>query len=208
MSHPWKEISLNDYEQHMRLASVGQLQALNTMMKSQLEAYPARTAMILGIAGGNGLEHVQTGQYDTVYGVDINEVYLKAAAERHPRLWGILQCLCLDLAREADRLPRADLVIADLLIEYIGFGAFRDVIRYAAPSWVSCIIQINTDETGWVSDSPYLHVFDRLNEVHHPMEANRLTAVMKEAGFGEIFREPFPLPNHKQLLRLDYRKNS
>ena len=34
---------------------------------------------------------------------------------------------------------------------------------------ISCIIQINA-ETSFVSDSSYLHVFDRLDEVHHQME--------------------------------------
>ena len=207
MNHPWKEISLDDYEQHMRLASVGQLQALNRMMKAQLEAFPASTVMILGIAGGNGLEHVKTGQYRTVCGVDVNENYLKAAAERHPGLRGILQCLCLDLTRQADQLPRAELVIADLLVEYIGYDAFLNVIRYTGPSWVSCIIQVNANETEWVSDSPYLPVFDRLDEVHHQVEESGLTAVMNKAGYSGIFRETVSLPNRKQLVRLDYRKN-
>ncbi len=56
--NPWEDISLSDYENHMSLASVKQLQALNEMMKKQFEAYPVESAMVLGIAGGNGLEHV------------------------------------------------------------------------------------------------------------------------------------------------------
>ena len=59
MVNPWIEILLDDYENHMRLGSVMQLQTMNQMMKSQLEDYPVSSAMILGVAGGNGLEHVQ-----------------------------------------------------------------------------------------------------------------------------------------------------
>ena len=59
MKNPWEEISLEDYENHMRLDSVLQLQALNEMMKGQLEDYPASKVMILGVAGGNGLEHIR-----------------------------------------------------------------------------------------------------------------------------------------------------
>lgn len=59
MVNPWVEILLDDYENHMRLGSVMQLQTMNQMMKSQLEDYPVSSAMILGVAGGNGLEHVQ-----------------------------------------------------------------------------------------------------------------------------------------------------
>ena len=57
MRNPWEEIRLEDYEKHMALDSVRQLQALNGIMKAQMEAYPVKTVMILGVAGGNGLEH-------------------------------------------------------------------------------------------------------------------------------------------------------
>ena len=51
MSNPWKDISLSDYENHMSLDSVMQLQSMNQTMKSQLEDYDVHTVMILGIAG-------------------------------------------------------------------------------------------------------------------------------------------------------------
>ena len=71
MRNPWEEISLDDYENHMSLASVMQLQALNEMMREQLGSFPASRVMILGVAGGNGLEHVQRGRFEKVYGVDV-----------------------------------------------------------------------------------------------------------------------------------------
>ncbi len=208
MNHPWEEISLDDYEQHMALSSVGQLQALNRLMKDQFDAWPVRTAMVLGVAGGNGLEHIRKNKYDTVWGVDINEGYLQAAAERYPDLRGALRCLCLDLAKEPEKLPQAELVIADLLVEYIGYEAFRKVLLQVGPAYISCVIQINTDETEWVSDSPYLHSFDRLDEVHHQMEADTLTKAIGSIGYVEILRTAVPLPNGKQLVRLDYRKKT
>lgn len=58
MKNSWEEIPLTDYENHMILDSVMQLQAMNEMMKGQFEAYPITNVMILGIAGGNGLEHI------------------------------------------------------------------------------------------------------------------------------------------------------
>ena len=42
MSNPWEEISLDDYEKHMSLDSVRQLQALDAIMKEQFAAYPGR----------------------------------------------------------------------------------------------------------------------------------------------------------------------
>ena len=39
MNNPWEEIPLVDYENHMKLDSVMQLQAMNEMMKGQLDTY-------------------------------------------------------------------------------------------------------------------------------------------------------------------------
>lgn len=90
MSNPWEEIRLDDYENHMRLDSVRQLQTMNAIMKEQFEAYPVETAMVLGVEGGNGLEHIRTDKYRIVYGVDVNEAYLCAVSERYAELSDVL----------------------------------------------------------------------------------------------------------------------
>ena len=208
MKNPWEEIRLDTYEAHMSLDSVRQLQALNALMRDQLAAYPVRTAMILGVAGGNGLEHIRREKYDTVWGVDLNTEYLRAAQARHPDLAGVLRLLELDLTRAAEELPRAELVIADLLIEYIGYAAFQSVLRQVRAQFVSCVIQINTDAEEWVSDSPYLHAFDGLDAIHHQMEPQELTEKMAEIGYRRILQTAAPLPNGKQLLRLDYGRSA
>ena len=207
MKNPWEEISLDYYEKHMSLDSVRQLQAMNAIMKKQLEIYPVNTVMILGIAGGNGLEHIKKEKYRTVYGVDINEDYLRAVSKRYSALSDVLQCLHIDLIKDVDKLPASQLAIADLLIEYIGYPAFQNVISRVDPEYVSCVIQINSDTENWVSDSPYLHVFDRLDEVHHQMEESALTKAMYMIGYARILREPVSLPNGKALVRLDYQKS-
>ena len=204
MNNPWKEIALDDYENHMSLDSVKQLQTMNAIMKEQFENYPADTAMILGVAGGNGLEHIRKEKYRTVYGVDINADYLDAVSKRYENLSGILECVNADLLNDAAKLPKAQLVIANLLIEYVGYTAFQKVIMQTEPRFVSCVIQINTDAEKWVSDSPYLHAFDRLDKVHHQMEENELSDAMKDIGYSPIFQRSYPLPNGKALVRLDF----
>ena len=72
--------------------------------------------------------------------------------------------------------------------------------------YVSCVIQINTDEAGWVSDSPYIHAFDRLDEVHCQMEENALISAMEDTGYQMILSDRTGLPNGKALVRLDFRK--
>ena len=206
MNNPWEEISLSDYENHMSLESVNQLQTMNSIMKKQFSDYPVKTAMVLGIAGGNGLEHVSSDKFEKVYGIDINEGYLKTVEERYKGLAGILECLSIDLITEPEKLPHAELVIANLLIEYIGYEAFQKAVHKIDPEYVSCVIQINTDEAQWVSDSPYLHAFDRLDEVHCQMEENALIAAMEKSDYRIILNESEPLPNGKALQRIDFRK--
>ncbi|MBR4947319.1 MAG: class I SAM-dependent methyltransferase [Clostridiales bacterium] len=208
MHNPWEDISLSDYENHMSLDSVKQLQAMNSIMKEQFGAYPVDTAMVLGIAGGNGLEHVSKDKYKTVYGVDINADYLKTVETRYGALKGVLKCVKADIINEWDKLPEAQLVIANLLIEYVGYEAFMKAMMRVRPQYISCVIQINIDEHQWVSDSPYLHAFDRLDEVHCQMEDEALTKAMEETGYRKILSESYPLPNGKALLRLDYSKEN
>ena len=220
--NPWKEISLSDYEQHMSLESVKQLQALNQLMKRQFGVYEdfrrqaeiftefQGYAMILGVAGGNGLEHITTELYEKIYAVDINADYLAAVKERFSDMGGKLECLELDLITEYDRLPKADYLMADLLVEYIGYETFQKVIKKVGPEQISYVIQINPPEAGasskWVSESPYLHAFDGLDQVHHQMDAELLCRSLKEIGYDEIPESVIsvPLPNGKSLLAIDF----
>ena len=206
MSNPWNDIALSDYENHMSLDSVQQLQAMNSIMRDQFEAYPVDTAMVLGVAGGNGLEHVRRDKYRTVYGVDINSDYLNVVKERYSNLDGVLECLQTDLINEYDKLPDSQLVIANLLVEYIGYEAFMKAMMRVRPLYISCVIQINTDEAAWVSDSPYLHAFDRLDEVHCQMEEQALTDAMEKTGYRKILVQSNPMPNSKALVRIDFER--
>lgn len=205
MKNPWEDISLADYENHMQLDSVMQLQAMNQMMKDQFDTYPISSIMILGIAGGNGLEHIPKGKFESVYGVDVNSSYLKEVVHRYPDLEGILECLCINLINETDKLPEADMVIANLLIEYIGYDCFQETIQHVNPIYVSCIIQINIEDT-WVSDSPYLHVFDRLEQVHHQIEEQELEKAMLEINYHAIKTLEHMLPNGKKLVQIDFQR--
>ena len=204
--NPWEEISLSDYENHMSLSSVNQLQAMNKMMKFQFEAYPVTSAIVFGVAGGNGLEHVNLKKYSKIYGIDINNAYLDNVKKRYSFMEDILECKRIDLTCEPDMLPEAELVIANLVIEYVGLEPFKKGILKTGARYVSCIIQINTDEESWVSDSPYLHSFDGLDAVHHQMEEQSLVMAMNEIGFDLLKKDAMPLPNGKRLVMLDFER--
>ena len=73
------------------------------------------------------------------------------------------------------------------------------------PIYVSCIIQINVDDS-FVSDSPYLHIFDGLEVVHHQMAEQELQNSMNEIDYQLIQMLEHQLPNGKKLVQLDFYK--
>ena len=202
-NNPWKEIKLEDYENHMSLDSVYQLQTLNQIMKKQFSFYTVSSDIILGIAAGNGLEHIHPQSFGTVYGVDINADYLKACRKRYPALKDTLQLICTDLTQTHIHLPNADLLVANLLIEYIGYSCFQKTVKLVKPKYVSCVIQSNT-ENSFVSDSPYLASFDDLEKVHHQIDVPGVTHTLEHIGYQQTTQNEIKLPNGKKLIRIDY----
>ncbi len=205
MRNPWEEIDLKDYESHMSLESVYQLQVLNEMMREQFDSYDVKTVMVLGVAGGNGIEHIDTEKVDKVYGVDVNERFLAECRKRYTEYSDVFETICANLLSEDLQLPCVKFVIANLLIEYIGYECFQRVINQVKPQYISCIIQINTGDT-FVSDSPYLHAFDGLDEVHHQMEEEALVNCMKAIGYKLKEAKERELPNGKKFVRLDFQE--
>lgn len=203
MNNPWESINLSDYEKHMSLNNIGQLQALNALMKEQLFSHKVKSAMILGVAGGNGLQHIKGGDFERIFGVDINKTYLAECERRFPALSGVLETICADLLGDNLKLPHSELLIADLLIEYIGYEHFQRAVQLVRPKYVSCVIQINT-ENSFVSDSPYLHKFDRLDEVHCQISSKDLVRVMGEIGYIQEDQTETDLPNGKKLVKMDF----
>lgn len=190
--NPWQKVPLTVYEGHMSGTDVQQLQALNRVMKAQWQAYPAaETAAVLGVAGGNGLEHCGS-MIKTIYGIDINKLYLEVCSQRYGEaLKGRLELLQLDLIAEHTQLPKVDLLIADLVIEYIGIEKFCKKAAESLAKMVSCVIQLPIS-SGFVSDSPYQAQLQEIGELHCDIPVN----------------EVVQLPNGKCLQRLDYQRQA
>jgi GNAT superfamily N-acetyltransferase len=190
----------------MAAPQVGQLDALNAIMKRQLKRHAPRTLCVLGVAGGNGLEHIGLG-VQRVYGVDISAEYLAACARRFIALGDRLSLLRMDLSDEACRLPQSGLVIANLVIEYIGIDTFIRRIAEAAPAAVCCAVQDNSG-AAFVSASPWADALDCIGNIHIDIGPEALSAAMQAAGYRLSFREEAALPNGKKLVCMDYARDS
>ena len=202
MTNPWTLILLEDYENHMNSNEVQQYPVLNKIMNLQLNSYKYKRVIVLGSGGGNGLEYANKDS--EIYCVDVNSEFLEETKKRYSDIKN-LKTLCLDLRTDFQKLPQADLIIANLLIEYIGYSAFKSIIEWVKPQYVSCVIQVDSDKS-FVSESKYIHKFDSLESIHNNIDAKKLTEILNKIGYKKIVEKENILPNKKILLQLDYTK--
>jgi hypothetical protein len=187
-------------------AQVGQLQRLHDITAEQLAGYPARVIGVLGVAGGNGLDLINPETTDAVYGYDVNHDYLAACEARYRDSLGDRLHLVETSIDRSVTIERVDLLIANLIIEYVGaeeFAAFA-AAKAGSIGVLSCVIQRN-DAAGFVSSTDYASSFDALASVSSDVDPDGLDSAMSDAGFAALGRCEYPLPNGKTLLRQDFR---
>jgi Methyltransferase domain len=119
MPNPWLELPLEDYEGHMNSPEVQQLGVLSELFREGLALRAPASVAILGIAGGNGLQHIDPQITKRVVGFDVNPEYLDTVRQRYAHL-AALELHCVDLAvQRIDQAP-VDLAHAALVFEHAG----------------------------------------------------------------------------------------
>ncbi len=119
MSNPWLTVPLTEYEQHMSSVEVQQLGALSDLFAEAIGRCRPLSVAVLGIAGGNGLDHIDSSITARVVGLDINPLYLEAVRRRYAHLPG-LELHCVDLSRQHVELEPVQLAHAALVFEHAG----------------------------------------------------------------------------------------
>jgi hypothetical protein len=125
MSNPWLNIPLADYEGHMTSAEVQQLGALSDLFAEAIAFRHPASVAVLGVAGGNGLERIDSKMTARVVGLDVNQLYLDAVRRRYSHVTG-LELHCIDLAEQVIELQPVQLVHAALVFEHAGVGRCLD----------------------------------------------------------------------------------
>lgn len=207
MSNPWQLIDLAKYEKHMAAEEVYQLQILNEITKEQLMENQQTYVGVLGIAGGNGLDNIDKLKTKKVYAVDINKQYLDICKERYDNLENVLETLCIDLNEENVVLPFTNLLICNLIIEYLGEEKFISMIdkNKINISVVSCVIQKNNNHS-FVSKSELTSHFEPITAIHHDINENKLKNLFCIIGFKSSKYKEYLLPNGKKFIRMDFVK--
>jgi len=205
MNSPWNEIDLNVYEAHMSSDNVMQLQMLNNITKHQLTDHEHCHVAILGAAGGNGLSNIDMTTTKKVYAIDMNSKYLEICKQRYSSLGNILELICCDLADVQTILPFSDILICNLIIEYLGEYSFVELLHNNKGKIrvVSCVIQRNNGK-GFVSSSNLASALDPILSIHHNIDENVLQKEIIKASFEYLKKVIYPLPNGKEFVRMDF----
>jgi hypothetical protein len=156
MTNPWLDVPLEDYEGHMSSENVAQLGALSDLFAEALEFRQPRSVAVLGVAGGNGLDRIDTAITTRKVGVDINPAYLATVRERFAHL-PHLELHSLDLAVQSANIKPADLVHAALVFEHAGTGmCLENAIALVAPGGaMSVVLQLPSETEQGVTATPY-----------------------------------------------------
>lgn len=117
---------------------------MNFITKEQLE-HPKANITVLGAAGGNGFEHLDTSYVKNIYAVDINNQYLDELRKKYAFLGPALKTIQCDLSDETAVIPKSNLLICNLIIEYLGLERFENLLNKNKSNIeiISCVIQKN-----------------------------------------------------------------
>ncbi|MDZ4796803.1 MAG: hypothetical protein SGI92_01470 [Bryobacteraceae bacterium] len=197
MPSPWLAVPLADYEAHMSAPGVGQYSLLSTLFREVLlRCLPASVAVV-GVAGGNGLEHVDPGMTRRVAGIDVNQAYLDEVALRYGVVGG-LELHCVDMTREAPGVEPAELVHAALVFEHAGVeGCLRNTLGLVAPGgWLSVVLQLPSVQAPGVAQTPFESIRG-LSPHFSFVDPAWFTETVGAAGFVLVQESTHPVPAGK-----------
>jgi hypothetical protein len=157
MSNPWLRIPLADYEGHMKSEEVQQLDPLAELFAEALRCCHPASIAVLGIAGGNGLDRIDTSMTKRIVGLDINPLYLEETRQRYvDRL--PLELHCMDLCKQIEGFEPVQLVHAALVFEHAGVDrCLENAFLLVAPGGaLSIVLQLPSESVPGVSGSQFL----------------------------------------------------
>ena len=199
MANPWLAIALEDYEGHMGANNVRQLQALSELFRRVLQLCRPESIAVVGVAGGNGLERIDSGITKRIVGLDINAKYLEAVQQRHGALPG-LELHCSDLNGERLRLPPVELVHAALFFEHAGLGrCLENVLSLVAPEGrLSVVLQLPSGAEPNVSPTRFTSI-QALSESFALVDVRQFCEILEGKGLRLLVQVRKTLSSGKQF---------
>jgi hypothetical protein len=199
MSNPWLNIPLSDYEGHMGSAQVQQLDVLSDLFAEALGCCRPASIAVLGIAGGNGLERVDSGTTKRIVGLDINPLYLEEVRRRYAGKFA-LELHCVDLAERLVNLAPVQLVHAALVFEHAGVDlCLENALSLVAPGGAfSVVLQLPSESEAGVGASAF-PTMQSLKPHFSLIDPGWFKGTLAQRGFGLTHQEQRSLPAGKSL---------
>jgi hypothetical protein len=199
-SNPWLEIPLDEYERHMSLPSIGQAQMLADQLAHLIARYRPASVGIVGCAGGNGLDRIETWSVERVVAVDVNPRYVEASRARHARRLTCLDLYCADVQTGSLQFEPVDLMYAALLFEYVDVPSILATIKRNCRSGgiLATVLQLPSRDQHPVSASPYRSL-NSLAPIIKLIAPADLCGYAETAGFTAVYSEIITLASGKQF---------
>ena len=169
----------------MAAPGVAQLGPLSQLFARALRQCRPRSVAVLGVAGGNGLEHITGSGVDRVVGVDINPAYLEEVSRRYGEIAALELC-CADIARQQVPAAPVDLVHAALILEHTGLEpALSNALALVAPAGhLSVVLQLRS--AAQVVTPTQYESMQTLRDHVVVIDNGALRSALHAAGFGPV----------------------
>jgi hypothetical protein len=203
-SNPWLHIPLEDYERHMSHHTVGQSSLLNALTKKYLDATQPETVIFLGIAGGNGLEHIDNQITQIVYGIDVNQDYLDTSFKRYKQRVPSLQLMKLDITQHSKSICKADFIWAALVLEYTGIDKALSFCTNNIYKEGHLVISIQANNNIPSVSATGIESVKKAGEIFSIVDPEELLSKAAQNGYKLIVKEENILPNGKSIITFHF----
>ena len=157
----------------------------------------------MGIAGGNGLEHIDNNISKYVIGIDINKEYLDVAFNRYRDKIDSLKLLELDITEETNQICRVDFIWAALVLEYAGIDKCLEFAYNNILHGGHLIVTIQANNNLQSVSPTEVESVKKTGTIFTAIDPEIMLAKSKEIGFTLVAQEANQLPNGKSFLTFD-----
>lgn len=176
----------------MSQPDVAQLGVLADLFSRALERGRPASVVVLGVAGGNGLDRVDRTVTPRVAGIDINPAYLDRVRER---LSG-LELHCGDLSEGPPGCAPFDLVHAALFFEHAGLCIDAALALVAPGGRLSVVLQLPSETAHGVSPTRFTSM-QRLRDHFQFVDVDRFVEQLQHRGYHLAEHDRVALPAGK-----------
>lgn len=206
MNNPWLSVPLFDYESHMSLPNIGQAKMLADLFESLLRKCFPESVAVIGCAGGNGFERIDSGITTRVVGVDINPTYIGESRARFSGRLSGLELHAGDIQCDGVTFEPVDLIYAALVFEYVNPAAtFVRLASLLKPGGIlATLVQLPDIGVEAVTPSQY-HSLQSLSPFMRIMPPEELRTIAESTGFDLIASRRINLPSGKAFQAQRFR---